>query len=243
MNWKGSSKLGSIQLIETEGEMRATNQTERPSILDVVSQYVPLRRTGKEYTGLCPFHSENTPSFTVNEDKGVFHCFGCGEGGDVIRFVEKIKNVDFKEAIAHLGLTEETRPTPTEITKRKLQERARRNLTAWVLDMSERVGSLIREVGQREYMVTKVLYELDSADKEFLRIEIERASDKWAILTTLEEDLLNPETIATLWRERELIEQFVGTNRTYSNEEIESRYPALTEEYKQRLTTYVRGEV
>ena len=73
------------------------------NILDVVSQYVVLKRRGRSYSGLCPFHKEKSPSFYVSPDKQIFHCFGCGEGGDVIGFVKKIENISFKEAIETLA--------------------------------------------------------------------------------------------------------------------------------------------
>jgi DNA primase len=72
-------------------------------IVDVVSGYTSLRKRGATYTGLCPFHQEKTPSFTVSADKGLYYCFGCGEGGDVIRFVQRIENLSFAEAIEQLG--------------------------------------------------------------------------------------------------------------------------------------------
>ena len=62
---------------------------DRSSILEVVSDYVALKKTGRNHKGLCPFHSEKTPSFMVNEEKQIFHCFGCGEGGDVFTFLMK----------------------------------------------------------------------------------------------------------------------------------------------------------
>lgn len=73
------------------------------NILDVVSQYVVLKRSGRSYSGLCPFHREKSPSFYVSPDKQIFHCFGCGEGGDVIGFIKKIENTSFKEAIEILA--------------------------------------------------------------------------------------------------------------------------------------------
>ncbi len=73
------------------------------SIVDVVSGYTSLRKRGTTYTGLCPFHQEKTPSFTVSAEKGLYYCFGCGEGGDVVRFLEKIENLSFAEAIEQLG--------------------------------------------------------------------------------------------------------------------------------------------
>ena len=66
-------------------------------IVDIISQYVTLKRSGRNFFGLCPFHKEKTPSFSVSPDKQIFHCFGCGAGGNVIHFTSKIENVDFKE--------------------------------------------------------------------------------------------------------------------------------------------------
>lgn len=68
-------------------------------IVDYVQQYVDLKRRGRNYLGLCPFHSEKTPSFTVSPEKQIFHCFGCHESGDLISFAEKIDNLTFYEAI------------------------------------------------------------------------------------------------------------------------------------------------
>jgi DNA primase len=77
---------------------------ERSRIEDVVGSYVTLRRTGGgSLTGLCPFHDEKTPSFHVTPARGFFHCFGCGEGGDVITFVQKINHVSFAEAVEFLA--------------------------------------------------------------------------------------------------------------------------------------------
>ena len=72
-------------------------------IVDVVSQYVTLKRSGRNFFGLCPFHKEKSPSFSVSPDKQIFHCFGCGVGGNVIHFVSKIENIDFRETIELLA--------------------------------------------------------------------------------------------------------------------------------------------
>lgn len=72
-------------------------------ILEIISQYVSLKKTGINYMGLCPFHSEKTPSFTVSPSKQLFHCFGCGEGGDVISFIMKEENLPFPEAVKLLA--------------------------------------------------------------------------------------------------------------------------------------------
>lgn len=76
---------------------------QRLSVVDVVSRRVSLVKRGQNFWGCCPFHNEKTPSFSVNEDKGFYHCFGCGEHGDIISFVMKSENVDFKTAISELA--------------------------------------------------------------------------------------------------------------------------------------------
>jgi len=73
------------------------------SIVQVVQEYVPLKRAGTSYKGLCPFHSEKTPSFTVNSEKGFFHCFGCGAGGDVFKFLELHEKLLFPDAVKLLA--------------------------------------------------------------------------------------------------------------------------------------------
>lgn len=71
----------------------------RISIADVVGNKVKLTKRGREYTGLCPFHNEKTPSFTVNESKGFYHCFGCGAHGDIIKFEMDANGLPFIEAV------------------------------------------------------------------------------------------------------------------------------------------------
>ena len=66
-------------------------------IVDVISQYVRLQKRGKNYLGLCPFHTEKTPSFTVNREKGLYHCFGCGAGGNVFTFLTQHERISFGE--------------------------------------------------------------------------------------------------------------------------------------------------
>ena len=76
---------------------------DRIDIVELISRYVHLKRRGANYFGLCPFHSEKTPSFSVNPKGRFFHCFGCGASGDVITFYMKIENLDFKDAIKELA--------------------------------------------------------------------------------------------------------------------------------------------
>lgn len=72
-------------------------------IVDIISQYVILKRSGRNFFGLCPFHKEKSPSFSVSPDKQIFHCFGCGVGGNVFHFIEKIENLSFIETIEMLA--------------------------------------------------------------------------------------------------------------------------------------------
>ena len=76
---------------------------ERLSIVDVISRRVPLVKKGQNYWGCCPFHNEKTPSFSVSEDKGFYHCFGCGKHGDIISFTMESEHIDFKTAISELA--------------------------------------------------------------------------------------------------------------------------------------------
>src|SRR4029078_5611282 len=73
------------------------------NIVQVVQEYVPLKKAGKTYKGLCPFHGERTPSFTVDPDKGFFYCFGCHAGGDAFKFLELHEKVGFQDAVRMLA--------------------------------------------------------------------------------------------------------------------------------------------
>src|SRR4030043_1428091 len=84
-------------------EDKVSEIRDRSSILEVVSDYLTLKKAGKNYRGLCPFHSEKTPSFMINEEKQIFHCFGCGEGGDVFTFLMKVGHFSFPQAVEELA--------------------------------------------------------------------------------------------------------------------------------------------
>lgn len=83
---------------ELKEEIRAAND-----IVDVISQYVTLKRSGRNFFGLCPFHKEKSPSFSVSADRQYFHCFGCHKGGDVFTFISEIERISFKEALEFLA--------------------------------------------------------------------------------------------------------------------------------------------
>ena len=94
---------------------------ERASIVEVVSDFVSLKKSGKNYLGLCPFHSERTPSFTVNEEKGIFHCFGCGAGGSIFNFLMRANHLNFPEAVKELA-----KRYGVTLPKRELSEEEKR---------------------------------------------------------------------------------------------------------------------
>src|SRR5215813_12032671 len=72
-------------------------------LVDVIGSYFPLKRAGANFRALCPFHKEKTPSFNVNPQKQIWHCFGCGAGGDVFGFVMKYENLDFVSTVRRLA--------------------------------------------------------------------------------------------------------------------------------------------
>jgi DNA primase len=86
--------------IEEEVIEQVRNNTD---IVDVISEYVQLTKRGRNFFGLCPFHGEQTPSFSVTQEKQIFHCFGCGAGGNVITFLMDIENLAFQDAVSKLG--------------------------------------------------------------------------------------------------------------------------------------------
>ncbi|NTW17898.1 MAG: DNA primase, partial [Syntrophaceae bacterium] len=96
----------------------------RADIVDLVSEYVTLKKGGKNFLGLCPFHKEKTPSFTVNRDKQIFYCFGCGEGGNVLAFLMKINSMSFPEAVRHLAAKTGV-VIPERVLTREERERSR----------------------------------------------------------------------------------------------------------------------
>lgn len=76
---------------------------ESSDIVDIISEYVNLKKSGRGYMGVCPFHNDKGPSLSVSQDKQVFHCFGCGAAGNVVGFIMKIRNLDYKDAIIYLA--------------------------------------------------------------------------------------------------------------------------------------------
>lgn len=110
-------------------------------IVDVVSEYVKLKRSGRNYFGLCPFHSEKTPSFSVSPEKQIFYCFGCGVGGNVIHFIIKIENLSFVEAVKFLA----------ERARIELPEADDRNFDYKSVKLKEEILKINAEAGRYFY--------------------------------------------------------------------------------------------
>jgi DNA primase len=138
------------------GDSTIAEIRERTSIAEIVSRYVALRRAGRGYMGLCPFHAEKTPSFSVNDERGFFHCFGCGASGDVFKFLMRVENLAFPEAVERLakelGLElshRETDGARQEIRERLLELNARAAEYFRRCLWNERAGSAARAYLER----------------------------------------------------------------------------------------------
>ena len=113
------------------------------NIVQVIQEYVSLKRVGRTYKGLCPFHGEKTPSFHVDPEKGFFHCFGCNVGGDVFKFLELHEKIGFAEAVKMLAQkTGLSLPEPTEGDPSARQDSALREA---LLKMHEMAAAYFRE--------------------------------------------------------------------------------------------------
>ena len=91
-------------------------------IVDVIGAYLPLKKAGANFTALCPFHKEKTPSFNVNPHRQIFHCFGCHKGGDVFTFVKEYENIGFVDAVRRLA---ERAKIPLEFDSRPGEQQSR----------------------------------------------------------------------------------------------------------------------
>ena len=107
-------------------------------IVSVIGEYVPLKRTGANYNGLCPFHSEKTPSFTVSPAKQIYYCFGCGEGGNIFKFMMKIENLTFPEAVAKLAAKAGVSLPKKELSKSEKERLARLQRLYKINDLAAR---------------------------------------------------------------------------------------------------------
>jgi DNA primase len=150
------------------GEIQA-----KVDLLAYVSQYVTLRKRGREYVGLCPFHSEKTPSFSLNAEKQVWHCYGCDAGGDLIKFVQRYENVDFLSALrmlaARAGVTIDESP---DARRRRSEREAIYEANA--VAQAHFAARLRADAGARQY-----LHRRGIADETAEKFGIGYADDAW----------------------------------------------------------------
>src|SRR3954447_12568548 len=105
-------------------------------IVDVIGAVLPLKRAGANFMALCPFHKEKTPSFNVSPQRQIFHCFGCGKGGDVFRFIQEYESLSFPEAVQRLA---DRAKIPLE-TSQDPRQAENRSIKDALLEMHERIA-------------------------------------------------------------------------------------------------------
>ena len=154
---------------------------DKNDIRDVVANYVNLKKAGSSYVGLCPFHNEKTPSFSVSPQKGIFHCFGCGEGGNVIHFLMKIENIPFVEAVEKLAENAGvTLPKPQKRDSEEYAEKARQREIIYEINKEAAqffYGSLKGGKNAVEYLKKR---QLDGSDAK--RFFLGYSKDSWDLL-------------------------------------------------------------
>lgn len=152
---------------------------ERLNIVDVVQEYVPLKKAGANHKACCPFHNEKTPSFTVSESKQFFHCFGCGKGGDLFTFVQEIEGVEFAEALRMLAKKAGVELRPTN--PREHNERTR------LLDCLHLAADYFRvalKQSKEGEVARDYLKKRDVSDEIQERFQIGYSADSWDALMT-----------------------------------------------------------
>ncbi len=153
----------------------------RCDIVDIISEYVPLKPAGKGFKALCPFHEEKTPSFMISTEKQLFHCFGCGEGGNVFNFVMKFEKVDFFEAVKMLAKKAGV-ILPADEKKENLLYRQKERM----YKLNSLAANYFRECLFRAPRGKKIINYLKKRginDKTVEKYRLGYAPDKWDVLT------------------------------------------------------------
>ena len=157
---------------------------ERAGIVEVISDYISLKKSGANFQGLCPFHGEKTPSFNVNPGRGIFHCFGCGVGGNALTFVMKMEGISFPEAVKLLAKRvgveiEERVPTSAEIRRKSEKDEQLKIVAAAAGYYSRLLAKGPDGAAARKYLAGRGL------DEEiFAPYRLGWASEKWDGLAT-----------------------------------------------------------
>ena len=147
-------------------------------IVDVIGSFVPLKRAGTNFLGLCPFHKEKTPSFNVNPSKQIFHCFGCHKGGDVFTFIREFENLSFIESVQRLAdrarISIDFEMTPGQREEGSLKEKLRtlhdQVAKLWEITLANDASARVA----RDYLARRGV-----SDEAVKRFRMGYAPDKW----------------------------------------------------------------
>ncbi len=153
--------------------------TRRINIIDIVSEQVKLKKSGSNWVGLCPFHNEKTPSFSVSPDKGLFYCFGCGVGGNVFTFLMKTRGITFSEALKELA-----KRAGVELPKGRFspEEKRRRELKDRIFQLNKLAEEFYREMLKRPEGRAALDYlknERGLSDSAIAEFRLGFAPEKW----------------------------------------------------------------
>ncbi len=180
-----------------QGTVEQIMETANSQIVDVVSEFVQLKRRGVNYLGRCPFHDEKTPSFTVSPHKGIFKCFGCGKGGNAIHFLMEHEQQSFVEAIKYLGAKFHIHIEEEEVTPEMLKQRSERESMMVVTDFAaaffsemlnnsdegKSVGlGYLRQRGFRDDIIAKFQLGYSPEKRDALIVEAKKRGYKWEYL-------------------------------------------------------------
>ena len=187
----------------------------RVDIVSLVSDYVALTKAGVNYKGLCPFHGEKTPSFTVHEGKGIFHCFGCGVGGDAISFLKRIESLSYPETLVRLATRTGIDISPYERRRGTLKEQEktrseRENLSNATACAQKFFARLLEE--NINGQVGNYLKKRGISPKAAQKFGLGFAPDAWSALKDEFQHRQIPESVAVA---AGLLVRKEGTNRTY----------------------------
>ena len=146
----------------------------RMNIVDVVGEYVRLTKAGANWKGLCPFHHEKTPSFTVNEEKQIFHCFGCTKGGDVLTFIQEIESLEFREALKMLA-----EKAGVELEEYKSQNTDSKKIILEILELGTKFYETQLWKGVGKDKILKYLYDRGLTEESIKKFRLGYAPEGW----------------------------------------------------------------
>lgn len=153
---------------------------ENVDIVDLISDYLELKKSGNRYKGLCPFHSEKTPSFFVNPDNNFYHCFGCGAGGDAINFVMEIENLTFVESIKMLA--ERSGMELPDLSDQQKQLYKEREKLFSLNSLAARFYNYLLTDTNMGQEALQYLYERGFDDRDIEKFRLGFAADEWQLL-------------------------------------------------------------